>query len=422
MFHTPRYRRDSPSLFERLWEWHDDHPLPENLNRAARCGMYVFRRVAHAARPISRFSVPGEISGPAQVPNDRFLRPRTFAPLPLEEAKAWFDRVHSANEAVYQRNGSWRPQPYALYKDAGVSVEEVCLRILGYLSAHSAVENPIFLDRAVQGGDYLLRERVFADGHMMLLGHLSPDFCYTYAGVALLALWNLDRSQTRYFEAARKIGDRLIEFHAAGSVNHACAPAQLLGPLYRYTGEQSYLRAMQTRVLKHALPFQLRSGDWNGYQGYAWYQAVILRSLVETYISLPFTLRNAAPKDKLAKAIVAGTNWFIRMQDESGALPISRDTASGYPSGDKDTVVFDGGRFRPAPLPRYLGHGAYEIEALSSMFEILGTHSVLPTLHGYAARLARSERLWRLEFNTFGAGRYLGLRNRTGAGAHPQIF
>ena len=65
---------------------------------------------------------------------------------------------------------------------------------------------------------------------------------------------------------------------------------------------------------------------------------------------------------------------------------------------------------RTASIPRgYLGHGAFEIDVLVALYEHLDIPEVLPVVHGYAALLAKTNCLWRLEFNTFGAGRYLGL-------------
>jgi hypothetical protein len=316
--------------------------------------------------------------------------------------------VHAANEAVYHGNGSWAPQPYSGHFGLGISVEEVALRIPGYLSAHKATGNPIFLQRAVEAGEYLLRERVFGDGHLLLQAHLVVDFCYSLVGTALLALWENDRSRTDFFEAARKIGDRLLEHHVAGSVNHGSIPAQLLGPLYRHTGDTRYIKSALRRVFKLAIPFQLPSGDWDGHEGRVWYQGVNLKTLVETYVSTPFTLEYSRRKDRLAQAIFRAANWFVRLQDESGAFPLTRG-GSRAPVCEGEVVAFDGHRFTRKPLEiGYLGHGAYEVDGLTSVHEKLHAEAVIPVAHGYAGALARTDRLWRLEFNTLGAGRYLG--------------
>jgi hypothetical protein len=154
----------------------------------------------------------------------------------------------------------------------------------------------------------------------------------------------------------------------------------------------------------------LPSGDWLGHEGRLWYQGVNLRSLIATYVAMPFTLENVGKKDRLSRSIVAATNWFLALQDAAGAFPLTRERGSRAPEWEPEVVTFDGSNFCPDPLPQgYLGHGAYEIDALVAMYEHLHAKEVLPALHGYSSLIAGTNRLWRLEFNTLGAGRYLGL-------------
>jgi hypothetical protein len=77
---------------------------------------------------------------------------------------------------------------------------------------------------------------------------------------------------------------------------------------------------------------------------------------------------------------------------------------------EPEVVSFEGGNFRQAPLADgYLGYAAYEIDTLVALYEHLEVQDILPALHGYASLIAGTNRIGRLEFNTFGAGRYLGL-------------
>src|SRR3954447_24739684 len=165
-FHYKRYRAPTPSLLQRAWEFHDDHPFPPALNRAARKLVYIQRPVAHALAGPTRYSVDGEVGGPQPVPRDRFLAARSSSPLPLHDAAAWFGRVHEANEAVYRGNGSWSPHPFSGYYGQGLTIEEIAHRIPGHLSAYRATNEPQYLQRALAAGDYLLRERLFADGNV----------------------------------------------------------------------------------------------------------------------------------------------------------------------------------------------------------------------------------------------------------------
>jgi hypothetical protein len=231
------------------------------------------------------------------------------------------------------------------------------------------------------------------------------------AGTALLALWEQDRSRTHYFDAARRIGDRVTELHIAGSLDHACLPAQLFCPLYRHTGESRYLKAAIRRV-QRAVAFQLSTGSWEGEQGQLWYHSMNLGSLIAAYVAIPFTLEHQGRKDRLARSIVAATNWFLVNQHITGAFPLHSNPGNWNWAflAEREVVSFEGGEFRQAPLAEgYFGHGAFEIDTLVALYEHLDVQDILPALHGYASLIAGTNRLWRLEFNTFGAGRYLGL-------------
>ena len=250
---------------------------------------------------------------------------------------------------------------------------------------------------------------MFENGHVHLQGHLVLDFAYSIVGVALLRLWEHDRTEASFFEAARRIGDRLVEHHIAGSINHAAIPAQLLGPLYRYTGDPRYLRAAHKRVFRSVVPFQRPAGDWDGHESRAWYQGVNILSLIAVYVSTPFDLAYARRNDRLAETLTAALNRLLDSQDEEGALGHSGQGASPA-EWEPDLVTFQDGVFSPASLPGgYRSHGAYEMDAFVTGYEVLRVQACASAAHRYASYLASTNRLWRLEFNTLGAGRYLNL-------------
>ena len=288
-----------------------------------------------------------------------------------------------------------------------MSVEEAAFRIPGYLAAFRATGRTVYRERAFAAGDYLLRERVFADGHILLQGHPSIDFAYSAVGRALIELWQTDQTRVDFLDAARRIGEQLMRYPISGSANHACISAQLLAPLYRITGEVRFRKSYLSRVFRH-IPFQLNAGHWPGYNEYLWYQSIILRSLVDAYVVLPFTPEFTSRKDRLAKSITAAANWFIANQKPDGRFPLMSNTP---PAGfaENEVVSFDGNEFAPASIEGgYRGHGGYELDALISVVERLGAVEFAPMIHGYAKALMATGLLWRLEFNTMAAGRYIG--------------
>ena len=171
------------------------------------------------------------------------------------------------------------PHPFRSQYASGIPIEEVSDRILGYLAAYEAFGDPVFLERAEAGGEYLLRRRVYANGHVRLEGHLVVEHEYTFAARALLALWDQDRGRSDYLRAATLIGDRLLEEHLGGAIDHAVHPAQVLGPLYQLTGDGKYLRAALRRAFR-AVRLQLPYGGWPGDDGRIWYHSIIGKSVI----------------------------------------------------------------------------------------------------------------------------------------------
>jgi hypothetical protein len=101
MFHVPNYRHPTPSLKDKIWEFHDNHPLPERLNRIARGALHLIRRGQHAFRSPQNFASSRGNGNFISVPDSEFLKAANFKAMGANEAEAWFARVHEANESVY---------------------------------------------------------------------------------------------------------------------------------------------------------------------------------------------------------------------------------------------------------------------------------------------------------------------------------
>lgn len=398
MFYHWRYRGPKSSLFERLWQAHDDRPLPPALNKAARSVLNATRIVRHKWKHRDLVGVPDKV----------LTEPQSFNAIPLPTAREWFTRIHRSNEAVYNGNGSWLPQPFSGHSGSGIPMEEVVLRIEGYLAAFRGTKEITYLARALEAGDYILRERLMPGGHVILQGHHVADWSYSLTANALISLWLQDQSRSDYFAAAQAICGQLLRMPIAGSVNHGGIPAQPLSMMYRHTGERRFLDAATKRVMRRLVALQHPGGYWEGHEARIWYQAVNLRTLVSTFMATPSTTEFTRSKDRLASTITRTVNYFTGCQNPDGSLPLN---PYGMPERhcEKELVEFEDDRFRRVDLPSgYPGHGAFEVDGLVTAYEHLGIRNVVPVLHGYAASLIRSQRLWRLEFNTLGAGRYLG--------------
>ena len=347
------------------------------------------------------------------------LPPMHAFPAPdIDRAAAAFRTVHEANEALRRSDGTWDPHPFAEAAGRGVMVEEAALRVPGYLGAYEATGVQEYLDRAEGAGRHLIRDRMFADGHLHLQGHLVPDLPYAFAGRALLFLWRRDPAgRTDYLRAARKIGDRLLEYPIAGSANHACAPAQLLGPLYQATGDRKYLDGAVKRVSRTAVAFQLPGGGWRGHESWSWYHAIVLSGLIETYVSTPFVPTRYTVKDRLANAITAALNRMTLLQEPGGRIdPMGESTTVKERRQvgrefERKSVRFRDGRFERAAAPPVGQPSGYEMDALVAACVGLGVRP--EPAYGLGQWLVERDVDHRLELKTLGIGRLLGLLAQT---------
>jgi hypothetical protein len=335
-----------------------------------------------------------------------------FEAVPLASVEARFRDIHLANEHLYNGNGSWDPHPLAPLYGSGIPIEEVSERIIGYLGAFEAFGTPVFLERAEEAGQYLLEHRMFADGHLRLEAHLVVELEYAYAGCALLALWQRDRAQTGYLDAARRIADRLVEEHIGGPVDHALKAAQLLAPMYRLTGEKIYLKAALRRA-RRAIALQLPYGGWPGEDSRIWYHCMIARSLIDTYIATPNTLAHYTGKDRIARCITAALNRVALAQCEDGHIRIGRGDGSKDPIFSEQARILQrhttrliGGQFVPASLALRDFAPHQVMDFLTIAFEELAVQPAAIMAHGLARVAVRATAFHRLEFETHLFGRY----------------
>ena len=140
-FHSYRTSRSSPQdLYERLWNLHDRHPLPYWLNVAARRVLQFLRRLRilflsqrkpyrrgrkGRERPVDRFEISS--LGPGSSHSNEGLE--------REQARRRFSQVHEVNQELRTDQGAWIAQPQAIYHGDGISIEEIGLRVTGYLAA-----------------------------------------------------------------------------------------------------------------------------------------------------------------------------------------------------------------------------------------------------------------------------------------------
>lgn len=413
----------------RLWLVHNRHQLPTPLNALVR--NFVLPHVHRVALRFSNLRADRRAwrrgvdeYGDPVAPRDHLVAARhSFSAPPLSELERAFERTHEQNEALRNADGTWSPHRFSPYYGKGITLEELAARIVGYLDAHDATGERLYLERALVAGDRLL-ERQLGDGHFRLQGHTSIDVTYTFAGLAALRLLEVTR-ETRYLRAAVSAGERIAEYHLAGSINHAVLPALLLARLYESTGLRRLLAKAHRRVRMTALAFQLPYGGWDTHDSWTWYHALITRSLIETYVATPFVLEHYSLKDRLAEAITAALNRMILAQQADGRLKAGRGDLvyeerddAGVPYLERQ-VSFDlasGFTRRSEPL---LEPHHFELDVLLTASELLCVPGLDSTIFGVMRHYV-GKRCWsRPEFDTLALGHALRYARRRGA-ANPQ--
>lgn len=409
----------------RLWLVHNRHQLPAPLNYLVR--NVVLPRVRSAGQRISHLLTNRRAwrrgvdeYGDPVAPRDRLepARHRFSAP-PFSELERAFQRIHEQNESLRNADGTWSPHRFSPYYGKGITLEELAARILGYLDAHEATGERGYLERALVAGDRLL-QRQLADGHFRLQGHTSVDVTYTFAGLAALRLWEVT-AETRYLGAAVSAGDRVAEYHLAGSTNHAVLPALLLARLYERTGCRRYLARAHRRARRTALARQLPYGGWDTHDSWTWYHALITRSLIETYVVTPFVLEHYSLKDRLAEAITAALNRMVLAQQADGRIKAGRghlvyeerdDAGVRYLERQVSFEVESG--FTRISEPRLEPHH-FELDTLLAASELLCLPGLDSTIFGVMRHYAE-KRCWsRPEFDTLALGHALRFARRRGA-------
>ena len=132
------------------------------------------------------------------------------------------------------------------------------------------------------------------------------------------------------------------------------------------------------------------------------------------YVSLPNTLEYYAKKDKLAISIIAALNRFILSQNADGSFPIRPPEPLCEHKDDNRFIsqkaIFrsDGTfqRVQDNSITYGLWNG-YVIDAMVTAYELLDTKAIIPCINLFAQNIAASDYVWRLEFDTLGAGRML---------------
>jgi hypothetical protein len=149
---------------------------------------------------------------------------------------------------------------------------------------------------------------------------------------------------------------------------------------------------------------------------------MITKSLILGYVSLPFDISHQSDKDRLAQAITAALNRFVRDFRTDGSFRIRPDPPLCATIDDGhhySASIFEDEQFHRVETSPSQGYGhwnGYVLDALVTAYDYLDIRSLIPVIDRFGAAVASSRKVSRLEFDTLGAGRYLEyvsrIRNR----------
>lgn len=264
----------------------------------------------------------------APVPRDCLLKSRYHfaAPLQTQVSKA-FQAAHEISEALYLGGGIWAGEaPIPL-------IRFTSRRVIGYACAYRVLANPVYLTRAREGLEYLLREQkpsgTFVWYYRSTRGiDNQNDGLYetAIAGCALVEGYRL-LGDVRYLLASEKAARWVMACPISPNTNYNMFAVWHLAALYRETQKSDYLEAAVYRTKEGGIPGQFASGGWPGHNSWSWYHGIIVRGMAELYnvlsVDHPFRI-------ELQPSLMTAINRLIREQDITGHIPANPGIADDH--------------------------------------------------------------------------------------------
>jgi len=280
----------------------------------------------------------------------------------VEALKEFFWKMHLKAEERYNGDGSWGkrtqwstggygPEPDG-YKPSNLGLlRHTSWNLLSYISAYKVDNKEIYLKRAREGLEYLLRNQCDASTPN-LLGKNWPRF-REYRWYSLNRRWPFTRSvegafpwrafsdkvvtspfetgvdgravaegykffkDKRYLESSIKAAEWELHEPIHSNVNYNSLTIWHLVAHYEITGDEDILESAICRMEQGVISKQLENGAWLGHNAWIWYHGFNARAMVELYRVLP---KENPFREKLYGPTVAAINHIIASQRENGSL------------------------------------------------------------------------------------------------------
>lgn len=264
----------------------------------------------------------------ASVPRDYLLksRYRFTAPSQTQVSKA-FQVAHEISEAFYLGDGIWAGKPSIPL------IRFTSRRVIGYIAAYRVLGDHVYLMRAREGLEYLLREQkpsgTFVWYYRSIRGIDNQDdglYETAIAGCALLEGYRL-LGDNRYLIASEKAATWAMNCPISWNTNYNMFAVWHLAALYRETQKPAYLEAAVYKTKEGGMQGQFNSGGWPGHNSWSWYHGIIVRGMAELYNVLP---PDHPFRVELQPSLTAAINRLIREQDITGHIPANPGIADDH--------------------------------------------------------------------------------------------
>jgi len=261
------------------------------------------------------------------VPTDRFLTTCREFPAPkVEQIRKRFLLCHRLMEGVYNGDGSWG-KGYSTWSSLNRPecrhplVRWTGRPVLAYLIAHRVQPDALYLKRAKEGLEWLLKEQTPSGAYKWYWtpgGSVDGNSLYdtAIAGRALAAGHEQFKLK-RYLDASAKAARWAMAMPVSGNANYNFFTVWHQAAHYRLTKDKAVLASAVDRAVR-TLKNQLPNGMWSDHHNQQInYHSIITRGLVELLSVMP---PDHPQREAVRVGAMRAVNHVIAEQAADGSL------------------------------------------------------------------------------------------------------
>ncbi len=232
-----------------------------------------------------------------------------------------FAAHHVASETRYRGNGTWESRATLSGKPGGEKqppdLRATYQRVEGYLGAYAHTGNKIYLQRATEGAQHLVR--------VQQENGIIGDAYYGsgQAGVALVHAWQKTGNKV-FLETVKRVANHFNTVEPSWNYNYNMMLTEAALAWARSTNNfETVSDRLETEMLQSTLREQRPWGGWAGHNSRIGYHCANMSALCQLHQTLPKQSEFDQPRATLRRHIVAALNRMIREQVPAGGFPFN---------------------------------------------------------------------------------------------------